>query len=277
MLLLDILEEHVDEMSFLFSQRLHALEALTLDFTFLTGLDERLEAHLDGLLVGTDSSWELCRPLLGGEHPEEAFVAWSVALRSPLPWNWTEELPADLPAGPALEGVRWALRLSTSERTAAVLARLLGSENAATRAIALDAMTFRRGDPGPALRAALRSSSPPLLHAGNRRRGAPAPHCGTRPGARTRGIGRSHGRGRGAHDTDRARPREGARPLARDRFRPRRGRQRRHGRSAFWDVPPTSRRSSARPDRARRMSPARRSWRWGAWVQPPPSRCCSRC
>jgi uncharacterized protein (TIGR02270 family) len=166
MLLLDVLEEHADEMSFLFSQRLYALDALTLDFAFLTGLDERLEAHLDGLLVGTDSSWELCQPLLGGEHPEEAFVAWSVALRSPPPWSWADELPAALPDGPALDGVLWALRLSTGERTDAVLGRLLGSESDSTRGTALDAMTFRHGDPGPALREALRSPSLPLLRAG---------------------------------------------------------------------------------------------------------------
>src|SRR5665811_2286954 len=76
----DILEEHADEAMFLFEHRRRALVSLTVEGDFLAGLDERLVAHLDGLVVAGDAGWEIAEALLGSAEPAGPFVGAAIAL-----------------------------------------------------------------------------------------------------------------------------------------------------------------------------------------------------
>ena len=77
---LDILEEHIDETVDLFERRLLALETQSLTRRDLVALEGRLRAHLDGLLLEPDASWQMCRRFLVKGSPGEAFVAAILAL-----------------------------------------------------------------------------------------------------------------------------------------------------------------------------------------------------
>ena len=77
---LDILEEHADEAMFLCEHRRRALRSLVLDRDFLRGLDERLVAHLDGLVVAGDAGREITVALFDADEPAGPFVAAGVAL-----------------------------------------------------------------------------------------------------------------------------------------------------------------------------------------------------
>lgn len=76
-MLLDVLEEHFDEASFLYEQWKsgpnHSAAGSDPD------VERRLHAHLDGLLLGKGSAWQLCEPKLGTSSPGDAFVAAIVA------------------------------------------------------------------------------------------------------------------------------------------------------------------------------------------------------
>ena len=52
MYLLDILEEHAEEAAFIWVMRQGALRSWNYDLKDLAELEERLFAHLDGLLIG---------------------------------------------------------------------------------------------------------------------------------------------------------------------------------------------------------------------------------
>jgi uncharacterized protein (TIGR02270 family) len=71
----DVIEEHAEEAAFVWGMRDAAARDPLQDLTDLCGLDERLEAHLDGLRVAGDTGWEVAREALGWPDPGAAFVA----------------------------------------------------------------------------------------------------------------------------------------------------------------------------------------------------------
>ncbi len=77
---IDILEEHAEEASFCFGHRQHVLESLTIDRRSLCDLDERLAAHIDGLVLAESEGLETSGRLLRPDEPSTAFVAAAVAL-----------------------------------------------------------------------------------------------------------------------------------------------------------------------------------------------------
>lgn len=70
----DILERHRDELAFLWPMRAAAVHAPHLDLRALADIDERVEAHLDGLRVGGDAGAGLLRDSLDAGEPGIAFA-----------------------------------------------------------------------------------------------------------------------------------------------------------------------------------------------------------
>ena len=161
---LDLLEEHVDEACFLFGQRQNALRSLVLTQGYLEGVDERLAAHLDALVVAGDAGWDHCRPLLDGLDAEAGFVSAMVALHGDE--ARAREVERALSEADSLRpGPAWALCLAEGEAVDALSRRLLDSPNTPARAAGLQALCFRRCDPGPALEGALAAEAPELRRA----------------------------------------------------------------------------------------------------------------
>ncbi len=73
-------EEHADQAAFLWLLRDRAARSAAYDLDDLAGLDERLEAHLDGLRLAGDAGWEACRALLEQAEGGEVFGAAVVAV-----------------------------------------------------------------------------------------------------------------------------------------------------------------------------------------------------
>jgi len=96
----DVAEEHFDELAFLWGQRRAALRSPKYRQRELILLEQRIEAHLQGLLVPGERLPEFVRPGLDGDDGDEAFAAAYALLRSRLPgasetvWSAFESAPS---------------------------------------------------------------------------------------------------------------------------------------------------------------------------------------
>lgn len=78
---IELYEEHLAEISFLYEQRSAYLHDTELSWLDLADLDERLEAHVDALVVGGTLALEVCERKLGGDEPGELYAALCVCCR----------------------------------------------------------------------------------------------------------------------------------------------------------------------------------------------------
>ena len=143
--LIDIIEEHLEEADFLSQQRRNALGDRVYDLGRLADLEERLLAHLDGLLLAEGDAWTLLKPKLTEGECGEAFAAAFVSLASGEAGYRDELMKAlDQAKGPVFEGITEAFRHSPSVEVEQILRSQLGGANPRVRAIALDVLSFRR-------------------------------------------------------------------------------------------------------------------------------------
>ncbi|WP_375767147.1 TIGR02270 family protein [Archangium gephyra] len=166
--LMDVLEEHLDEAAFLWLQWERSLVASQYALNEVTGIEERLLAHVDGLVIGgAPAAEKLLIPaleaqedmvrvtaaaytLLGSEDPSSA-EAVRTALESASP----ESLPA----------FQRALELRGFEALPSWLPTLLKQEEPARLALALEVLASHGVDPGPVLPDLLRHEAPQVAAA----------------------------------------------------------------------------------------------------------------
>lgn len=164
-LLWDVLAEHLEEASFLWTQRERAMGAPDYTLPEVEAGDEaRLRAHLDGLRVGGPPvALRLLRPALEGEEPGRVASAASVLLASGEQALVLERWVEDAERRPWL---RHALALCERQELDASLLELLPRLEPALQAELLEVLAFRRVDAGPLLeRLALADTEPALLAA----------------------------------------------------------------------------------------------------------------
>jgi uncharacterized protein (TIGR02270 family) len=147
-----LLERHLDEAGFLWTQRRAAVDSASHDLHSLVELDRRVEAHLDGLRLGGAPAWEACRRALDDEEPGGVFVAAALALgRGDLAgFAAVLELATSQHAlGAALvDALAWV----PIDQARPALERLLSPAlPAALRRLGLEAFAARRIDPGASL------------------------------------------------------------------------------------------------------------------------------
>jgi uncharacterized protein (TIGR02270 family) len=75
-------EEYAEEAPFLWLQRAHAVNAPNYSPQQFADLDERLEAHIDGLRVAGEEGWRLAEAALESESSEDFFPAAVLALEA---------------------------------------------------------------------------------------------------------------------------------------------------------------------------------------------------
>lgn len=172
--MMDVLEEHLDEAAFLWSQWESALVSAHHDLEDTAECEERLLAHVDGLVVGEKPAVEeLLLPGLETDEPECVSAA-ALALLAGGGRLELEETLKVLDSGDELQraGVGRAMELSESEGLDAVLLQRLEAEDPALQAVAFQVLSFRgvlpqerrlkwlyRDDAGPVI-AALRDPRP---------------------------------------------------------------------------------------------------------------------
>lgn len=114
MILLDVIEEHLEEADFLCQQRGNALGERVYNPDRLTELEERLLAHLGGLILAEADAWNLLKPKLTEGERGEAFAAAFVALASgEAGYRDARTKALDQAEGPVLERIWEALRHSS--------------------------------------------------------------------------------------------------------------------------------------------------------------------
>lgn len=166
MILWDIIEEHLDEAAFLWSQWERALvsPAYTLR-EVMQGVEERLRANLDGLVQGGPQvADQLLLPALDEEDPHRVCAATLGLLSDGTP-NHVDEIIKRMVAGQAAQRTRLA-RVLTLCRSEALTARLLGLLRADVPAPVLvevlDILGTWQVDAGASLEPLLRSEQPEL-------------------------------------------------------------------------------------------------------------------
>jgi uncharacterized protein (TIGR02270 family) len=159
-----IVDQHAEEASFLWLVRRVAVYAPHYSLGDLTRLDDRLEAHLDGLRVAGDAGWEICKEALGLEGPGEVFAAAVLAFESKREDRVAEVLEVGSQTQELSRGLISALGWISYRRAEEFIKQLLGDESSSLRRTGIAAAAVHRQDPGPALIASI-SHSDSLLKA----------------------------------------------------------------------------------------------------------------
>jgi len=152
-----IVEQHVEEAAFLWSQRRAAVEAPHYSLKDLARLDDRLEAHIDGLRVAGEAGWELCTAPLEDEDPGAVFAAAVIAFES----GNGEWIDTAVTAGSrtltTFQGLVSSLGWLEDRQFEALAPTLLRANSGKYRRLGIAGCGIRRFDPGDALDAAVNS------------------------------------------------------------------------------------------------------------------------
>jgi uncharacterized protein (TIGR02270 family) len=150
-MLQDILTQHTEESSFLWLLRDRAVHAPHYTLKDLARLDNRVEAHLDGLRIAGDVGWDICKENLSCEEPGEIFAAAVLAFES----NDEERIQTVLGAGsnaPELSrAIVSALGWLPWHSAEPHARNLTAAESPSLRRIGMAAYAVHRKDLGPLL------------------------------------------------------------------------------------------------------------------------------
>jgi uncharacterized protein (TIGR02270 family) len=154
-----VVAQHAQEAAMLRQRRSRLVLAPHVGLMQLARLDERIEAHLDGLAVAGPVGLERCKAELAQADPGAAVGEWFnlgvLALRARSPAILDELLALAGAASDVRRGLVSAFGWVTAEALQGVVRRLLGLPIPTARALALSACRMHRVDPGTALATAL--------------------------------------------------------------------------------------------------------------------------
>ncbi|MGO8902369.1 MAG: TIGR02270 family protein [Isosphaeraceae bacterium] len=161
-----IIEEHADEAAFLWGLRGHSVLAPHFTLSSLAKLDNRLEAHVDGLRVAGQSGWEVAKARLvelGG--PGEVFAAAVLAFESGNEARIQSVLEVGTATPEASRGLISALGWLPYPQASKTIRTLLAAESTDGLRAGLAAMAVHRKNPGPPALQRAFASDDPLLKA----------------------------------------------------------------------------------------------------------------
>lgn len=158
-----VLDLHVEEASFLAVLRDDALRAPHYDLDDLRTLDERIDAHLDGLRIAGPTGLEILLAQLSPHAIGEMFASVVLAFEAAngkVLSRLSEHLRSALQTE---RGYLMALGWLDWERVSPWIDRMLASSEPLFRRLGLAACGMHRHDPGPALLAGLSDADPSVL------------------------------------------------------------------------------------------------------------------
>ena len=155
--ILEIISQHVEEAAFLWLLRSNAISQPHYALKDLTKLDDRVEAHLDGLRVAGEPGWELCRAALGNEEAEEVFAASVMAFESGIDSRIQAVLEVVTAKPELARGMVSALGWITFEQASPHIQRFLSSQVHLYRQIGLAGCAIHLVDPKQTLTQAVTS------------------------------------------------------------------------------------------------------------------------
>lgn len=156
-----IVEQHAEEAAFLWLLRDAAVDAPHYDLKDLARLDERVEAHIDGLRIAGEPGWEIVLAQLN-QHQEagEVFAAGVLALEGQDPTR-IDRVVALVEAVPeATRGLISALGWPRPESLRGIVKGFLDAASPFRRMLGLAACSVHRVDPHSYLGRLLRDDAP---------------------------------------------------------------------------------------------------------------------
>jgi uncharacterized protein (TIGR02270 family) len=166
-----IIEQHVEEAGFLWFLRDLAVQAPHYKLRDLDKLDNRVEAHIDGLRVAGEEGWQLSLQALEENTPGGLFVIALLALES----NNQERLNQVIALAESNPEIRCelfsAFGWASPNMLRGKVKELLVSDSAFRKWIGIRACAFHRVNPGSVLESAMVSDNPLLQAAAFRTAG----------------------------------------------------------------------------------------------------------
>ncbi len=146
-----IVEQHAVEAAFVWFLRNHAVASPNISLAELSRVDDRLEAHLDGLKIAGDEGWATARGALEAGGPGAIFTASMSAFESGL----ADKTGLVIELGTATREAESELTSSLGwlgyEQAARYIKELLAEVCPARRRVGIAAAAIHRRNPGPAL------------------------------------------------------------------------------------------------------------------------------
>lgn len=155
----DVLEEHAEEAAILWDNRCDAANSWEYDLDDLCDLDERVEAHLDGLRIAGEQANELLEEL-SVETAGDLFVIASMALQQQDLARFHQLFEQDFEQPLLLNGLIGSLAWASPAEAKEVVASLLQSTDARKLQVGLGACIAHRANPGKALKTSFSVSDP---------------------------------------------------------------------------------------------------------------------
>lgn len=143
----DIVDLHFEEAAYLWSQRDAASTATNYFPPDLAYLDERVEAHIDGLRVAGDYGWGLCEGGMDPEDPGTLFVAAVIAFESGDQERIDLVVDASTQSRKAFRAVVSGLGWMNNKRFNASIGGLVSNKSRPCRRLGIAACGMRRMNP----------------------------------------------------------------------------------------------------------------------------------
>lgn len=166
-----IVDQYADELPFLWTVRRRAVTSSKYTLASLAALDERLEAHRDGLRLADDEGWAACQRNLENAGGGELFALSLLAFESGQRDRMLEAVTASGVSEGAREGLVAALAWLGPDLVWPWILRLIDAKAPLHRVTGLAAASMRREDPGPPLEHALQAPDAPVRAAALRAAG----------------------------------------------------------------------------------------------------------
>jgi uncharacterized protein (TIGR02270 family) len=139
-----VVAQHAEEAAFLWELRDRAVVAPHYTYEQLCHLDDRVEAHIDGLRVGGEAGWGVCAEQLEWADAGEVFAAAVVALENGEPRRWRKVLEVATSSRDAGRGLVAALEWLPHDRVAERITALVTSSVPGYRCVGIAAAAAHR-------------------------------------------------------------------------------------------------------------------------------------
>ncbi len=147
----NIIDQHVDEVSFKWLVRDGAVVAPHFKLVDLAELDIFIDANIDGLRIAGEEGWEICHKAMSTEDPGEIFTAGVLAYETLLPERINAVLEAVEPDYELQRALISALGWVDFKIIEPQLREMLSSDKSFLRYIGLGACAVHRQQPAVAV------------------------------------------------------------------------------------------------------------------------------
>lgn len=159
----NVVDQHLEEAAFLAGLRDYAVRAPHYDLKHLQELEQRLDAHLDGLRIAGPAALQRLATQLHPHAGGELFVYAVLILEQGDTQAYAELLRQHGNSADAERALASALGWLAWAQVGSLIERMLASADPLARRLGLAASGMHRQDPGPALLAALAHADPAVL------------------------------------------------------------------------------------------------------------------